>query len=195
MVVGPGASASAAGEAARELAVQILDRLRAGGHTVAVAESLTGGLVAAALTDIPGSSAAFRGGADQESGPIRPIAPPGINTQTPIPGVAQTPGNQQGRDGNVDLTDLVKWAARLASLPVREHPLEISAAGTGGLYQGTVRDKSISTAIDRIGDELHGSYTLSYRPLGTDPHTYHEIKVTVDRPGLKVRTRLGYYPR
>jgi len=62
VVVGPGAAASAAGDGARELAVQILDRLRAGGHTVAVAESLTGGLVAAALTDIPGASAAFRGG-------------------------------------------------------------------------------------------------------------------------------------
>src|SRR5215475_3764471 len=53
---------SSAGEAARDLASQVLDRLRAGGQTVAVAESLTGGLVAAALTDVPGSSAAFRGG-------------------------------------------------------------------------------------------------------------------------------------
>jgi nicotinamide-nucleotide amidase len=51
-----------AGEGARELAEQILARLREAGHTVAVAESLTGGLVAAALTDVPGSSAAFRGG-------------------------------------------------------------------------------------------------------------------------------------
>jgi nicotinamide-nucleotide amidase len=58
VVVGSGS----AGEAARELAAQILDRLRTDGHTVAVAESLTGGLVAAALTDVPGASAAFRGG-------------------------------------------------------------------------------------------------------------------------------------
>ena len=57
MVVGsgvPGAPGSSAGEAARDLAGQVLDRLRAGGETVAVAESLTGGLVAAALTDVPG---------------------------------------------------------------------------------------------------------------------------------------------
>ena len=68
--LGPGSShsgepdghAASAGEGAYELAGQILARLEAGGRTVAVAESLTGGLVAAALTDIPGASAAFRGG-------------------------------------------------------------------------------------------------------------------------------------
>jgi nicotinamide-nucleotide amidase len=44
------------------LAGVVLRRLTAAGATVAVAESLTGGLLGAALTDLPGSSAAFRGG-------------------------------------------------------------------------------------------------------------------------------------
>jgi len=51
-----------AGQTARELAAEVLTLLARAGWTVAVAESLTGGLVAAALTDVPGSSVAFRGG-------------------------------------------------------------------------------------------------------------------------------------
>ncbi|MEO1154237.1 MAG: CinA family protein, partial [Pseudomonadota bacterium] len=38
---------------------EILDRARAAGVMIATAESCTGGMIAAALTDIPGSSDVF----------------------------------------------------------------------------------------------------------------------------------------
>ncbi len=47
----------------RSIARIIGDRLEQTGRTLAVAESCTGGLLGATLTDIPGSSAWFRGGA------------------------------------------------------------------------------------------------------------------------------------
>jgi nicotinamide-nucleotide amidase len=45
-----------------DLARSIIEMLIARQKTIAVAESLTGGMVAAELTTVPGSSAAFRGG-------------------------------------------------------------------------------------------------------------------------------------
>ncbi len=45
-----------------ELAASAVERLTAAGLTVSTAESCTGGMVAAAITDIPGASAVFRYG-------------------------------------------------------------------------------------------------------------------------------------
>jgi nicotinamide-nucleotide amidase len=56
--VSPGAAAADS----RALSQEVIELLVARGLTVAVAESLTGGMLAAALTAIPGASAAFRGG-------------------------------------------------------------------------------------------------------------------------------------
>jgi PncC family amidohydrolase len=49
------------GKDARALSQEVIDLLRARDDTIAVAESLTGGMLAASLTAIPGASAAFQG--------------------------------------------------------------------------------------------------------------------------------------
>ena len=59
---GVGGSAGAPGAAPEYAAAGVLAALGARGQTLAVAESLTGGLLAATIVDVPGASAVFRGG-------------------------------------------------------------------------------------------------------------------------------------
>jgi hypothetical protein len=89
---------------------------------------------------------------------------------------------------------LAAWLVQHAEAAVKERPLEVATAATGGLYQSTVKDASIEKAIDEVGGELHAQYTLSYRPTGTNTTGYHEIRVLVGgRRALMVRSRPGYY--
>jgi len=119
--------------------------------------------------------------------------PPGTFGLPPIPGTPQTPTTEQQRYGNVDLMGLIVWLVKRAENAVGQNALELATVATGGLHLSTFRDRSIETAIDQIGGELHAQYTLSYRPTGVDPAGYHEIKVQVRRRGVSVRARPGYY--
>ena len=138
------------------------------------------------------TAAEMRG--EQKSGGPPSATPPGVFGQPPIPGTPQTPTTEATRNGNIDLMALAVWVVQHAEAAVKERPLEVATAATGGLYRSTVKDASIEKAIDDIGGELHAQYTLSYRPTGTEPSGYHEIRVqVVDRRTLTVRSRPGYF--
>lgn len=126
------------------------------------------------------------------SGPV-PMTPPGTFGRPPLPGVPQTPDSEAQRDGNINLLALAVWAVEHAHNAVTDHALGVAAAATGGVHLATWKDRSIEKAIDEIGGELHSQYTLSYTPNDANVAGYHEIKVVVDRTGLKVRARPGYY--
>jgi VWFA-related protein len=138
------------------------------------------------------STAAAMRSQPSQSGPS-PATPPGTFGGPPMPGTAQTPTSQQQYGGNIDLLGLAEWAVRNATAVVKDRPLEVAATATGGTYQSVFRDSKIETAVDAIGGELNSQYMLSYRPSSSDAPGYHQIKVTVSRPGVRVRTRPGYY--
>jgi hypothetical protein len=76
-----------------------------------------------------------------------------------------------------------------------EYQFNRLAKATGGrtLYGRNDVDTEIGTAIQ----DGANFYTLTYRPTNssTDPQKFRRIKVTVDRHGLSVITREGYYLR
>lgn len=65
---------------------------------------------------------------------------------------------------------------------------------TGGLTRLDGNDMAASLAS--IMDDLSGYYLIGYTPRsGTfDSSRFHKFEVKVKRPGLKVRTREGFYP-
>jgi len=119
--------------------------------------------------------------------------PPGTFGGPSFPGSAQTPTSQQQYGGNIDLLGLSEWAVRNVKAVVKERPLDLAATATGGTYQPAFRESKLDNAIDSIGGELNSQYVLSYRPTGANNPGYHQIKVMVNRPGLRVRTRPGYF--
>ena len=140
------------------------------------------------------SSTAAETRGQQKSGAPPSATPPGVFGQPGIPGTPQTPTTEEQRSGNIDVMALATWVVQHAEAAVKDRPLEVATAATGGLYQSTVKDASIEKAIDEVGGELHAQYTLSYRPAGTNTTGYHEIRVLVgSRRALIVRSRPGYY--
>lgn len=121
------------------------------------------------------------------------VTPPGVFGLPPLPGQVQTPTTEATRTGDIDLLALAVWVVQHAENQVKAHALELAATATGGAHLATFRDRSIERAIDEIGGELHSQYNVSYTPTGTGESGYHEIKVSVDKPGMKVQARPGYY--
>jgi VWFA-related protein len=101
--------------------------------------------------------------------------------------------NRQMQGGDGDLMALAIWLLETGKNAIGPNALAVASKSTGGLHVNTLRDRAIEKAMDAIGGELHAQYTIGYRPSGDKGGGYHEIKVTVDRAGVTVRTRPGYY--
>ena len=125
------------------------------------------------------------------------IAPPGTYPLPPMPGGPPLPADEDPRLNNtVDLMALAVWAVTHVKDQVSAHALELAATATGGAHFATFKDRTIETALDEIGGELHTQYTLGYSPAGTSEEGFHEIKVSLVDPkyrNLKLRSRPGYY--
>jgi hypothetical protein len=85
------------------------------------------------------------------------------------------------------------WLLERGTNEVKHHQLEVAAVATGGTQYRAFRDSTIRNAIDKIGDELHSQYIVSYRANSTPSPGFHKIDVTIERPGVFVRARPGYY--
>jgi VWFA-related protein len=68
------------------------------------------------------------------------------------------------------------------------------AKATGGEVFSEFNRDNIEIAYMRATGDARNQYTLGYQTRATPSSTYRDIEVRVDRPGLKITTKTGYYP-
>jgi VWFA-related protein len=72
-------------------------------------------------------------------------------------------------------------------------PKYSSATGGGQVFSELTRN-SIEEAYARITNDARNQYTMGYAAAATASTTYRSIEVLVDKRGLKVSAKDGYYP-
>jgi VWFA-related protein len=88
--------------------------------------------------------------------------------------------------------DFLKGVKTASKANTADLTLKVLAVQTGGRIVGP--DNHLDLAIDSVIEDASAFYTLSFdAPRAVGPNEYHDLKVQIDKPGLKVRTSTGYY--
>ncbi|MEO8026318.1 MAG: VWA domain-containing protein [Bryobacteraceae bacterium] len=118
---------------------------------------------------------------------------------SPIP-----PGGKIMANGQVETptiqsqNQLGNWTPTLTEIFKRakgvfvDNPVEVYTKYTGGREFGFLSQHGLERALSQVGEQLHSQYLLAYS-VSEATGGYHEIEVRVNRPGLKVTTRRGYW--
>jgi len=72
-------------------------------------------------------------------------------------------------------------------------PVDVMTKLTGGREFSFITQSKLENALTQLGEELHSQYFLSYKPDDLGEPGFHTIRVEVDRSGLTIRTRPGYW--
>jgi VWFA-related protein len=117
--------------------------------------------------------------------------PAGAIGDTHNPGSRNETNVIQQEDGN--WLSAVPPAFRSIHDLFKRSPAEAFSYFTGGRIYNFASQRALEDAITEIGKDLNSQYLLSYSPNDAKQAGFHTIKVIVDRPGLKVFTRPGYW--
>jgi VWFA-related protein len=109
--------------------------------------------------------------------------------------VAQATGGGGGTAGRAEFIPLLLELYRDAKAIFKKNPVEAFTQATGGMEFGFHSLRTLEDAIQKLGEQLHSSYTISYSPSNRTVAGWHEIKVDVPgrRDIVKVQTRPGYW--
>lgn len=167
------AGASAYGEGESDLAALVLDQARSRGLRLAVAESCTGGLLGARLTEVPGSSAVFVGGVIAYDNALKVgllgvaealLAEHGAVSEPVARAMAQGAAERFGVDGALSVTGVAGPGGGTAEKPVGTVWLGCALEGRvetkRGMFAGTrheIRARAAQAALFLLYQRLRAA--------------------------------------
>lgn len=125
--------------------------------------------------------------------PPRPPAIPPAAQHMPDGSVATPTTQIQNDNGNGNWVPMFTEIFRGVKGLFIDNPCELYTKYTGGKEYSFATQNKLERVLQNIGDDLHSQYLLSYTPNNLNEAGFHDIKVTVNRPDLKIRTRPGYW--
>lgn len=97
----------------------------------------------------------------ETTGPTSGDKLPPIELPKPLPSVSSHgPGEDPSHRPYFDLVTPAIWLITRGTNEIKNHQLEVAAAATGGVHYRAIRDRTIRSALDRIGSELHAQYII-----------------------------------
>lgn len=129
--------------------------------------------------------------------PPRPDTRPPASSAALPPNVPATPNNVMqatgSEGGSAQFVPLMVEIFKDVKKIFVDNPVEVFTKGTGGTEYSYAKQKGLEEAIAKIGEEIHSQYLISYQPNNKQEAGFHEIEVQVSSPGVRVRTRPGYW--
>jgi VWFA-related protein len=124
-----------------------------------------------------------------------PMDPLNANVTRPLaPGVVPTPMNSNNTwDAPYPMIPIITAAGTTVLSEFVKNPLVIYSGYTGGVYYSHWKETTLQSQLSRICSEVHTQYEIAYIPSNLTDTGFHTIRVEVDKPGLKVRARAGYF--
>jgi VWFA-related protein len=88
----------------------------------------------------------------------------------------------------------LKGVSRADRAEAGDLALQVLATQSGGMVLN--RSNDIAGSLTRCAADGDAYYVLSFAPAAADdPKDFHSLDLRVNRPGLVIRTRNGYYSR
>jgi VWFA-related protein len=97
--------------------------------------------------------------------------------------------------GTAQFLPLMIELFRDAKAIFKDNPVEAFTKATGGTEYGFHSQRTLEDAIQRLGEQLHSNYMISYQPNNRTEFGFHkiEVEVTGRRDVRRVQTRPGYW--